>query len=84
MAIDETGPQPDIQERARQLRREGMSVKQIVAELGLTSTHIVQGWVQGVPPPGMDPTASREGRGKRREPGSSAARAAPMTRSPRS
>ena len=51
MAIDETGPEPDIRERARQLRREGMSVKQIVAELGLTSTHIVQDWVQGVPPP---------------------------------
>ena len=51
MAIDKTGPEPDIKERARQLRREGMSVKQIVAELGLTSTHIVQDWVQGVPPP---------------------------------
>jgi transposase len=51
MAIDETGPEPDIKERARQLRREGMSVKQIVAELGLTSTHTVQDWVQGVPPP---------------------------------
>jgi transcriptional regulator with XRE-family HTH domain len=51
MAIDETGPEPDIKERARQLRRESMSVKQIVAALGLTSTHIVQDWVQCVPPP---------------------------------
>jgi transcriptional regulator with XRE-family HTH domain len=51
MAIDNTGPEPDIKERARELRRQGLSVKQIVAELGLTSTHIVQDWVQGVPPP---------------------------------
>ena len=51
MAIDKTGPEPDIKERARQLRLEGMSVKQIVTALGLTSTHIVQDWVQGVPPP---------------------------------
>ena len=51
MAIDKDDPEPDIKERARDLRRQGMSVKQIVAELGLTSTHIVQDWVQGVPPP---------------------------------
>ena len=51
MAIDNTGPEWDLKERARELRRQGMSVKQIVAELGLTSTHIVQDWVHGVPPP---------------------------------
>ena len=74
MAIDETGPEPDIQERARQQRREGMSVKQIVAALGLTSIHIVQDWVQGVPPrrglAGHGPRM-QSGRG----PGSCAARA---------
>ena len=51
MAIDKDDPEPDIKERALELRRQGMSVKQIVAALGLHSTHNVQDWVQGVPPP---------------------------------
>jgi transcriptional regulator with XRE-family HTH domain len=51
MAIDEDDPEPDIKERARELRRQGMSVKQIGAELGLHSTHNVKDRVRGVPPP---------------------------------
>ena len=51
MAIDKQDPDPDIKQCARQLRREGMSVKQIVAAMGLQSTHTVQDWVLGVPPP---------------------------------
>jgi transposase len=52
MAIDEDAdPDPDIKERARELRRQGLSVPQIVAELGLRSTSTVQDWVRSVPPP---------------------------------
>src|SRR6478735_6384758 len=45
------GPEPDLKERARELRRQGLSVSQIAAELGGKSTSTVQLWVRGVPPP---------------------------------
>ena len=69
MAIDQDDPEPDIKERARELRRQGMSVKQIVAELGLHSTHTVQDWVMGVPPPAWTrrPRAKDEERARARE-----------------
>ena len=51
MAIDKDDPEPDIKERARDLRRQGLSVRQIAAELDMTSTKTVQTWVRGVPPP---------------------------------
>ena len=51
MVIDEDGPEPDIKERARELRRQGLSVPQIASELRQRSTSTVQDWVRGVPPP---------------------------------
>ncbi len=51
MAIEDTDSEPDIKERARELHRQGMSVPQIVADLGLRSTSTVQDWVRSVPPP---------------------------------
>jgi DNA-binding transcriptional MerR regulator len=51
MAIDETGPEPDIQQRARHLRRQGLSVSQITAQLRLRSTSPVRRWVADIPPP---------------------------------
>ena len=51
MVISEDGPEPDIKERARELRRQGLSVPQIASELGQRSTSTVQDWVRGAPPP---------------------------------
>lgn len=41
----------ELKARARQLRREGLSVAQIAERLGGRSRKTVQGWVFGVPPP---------------------------------
>ena len=74
MVINEQGPDPDIKERARELRRQGLSVSQIAAELRLHSTSTVQDWVRGVPPPAW----TRRPRAKdaeRAAPGSSARKA---------
>ena len=51
MAIDKDDPEPDIKERARQLRCQGLSVSQIMAQLRLRSTSPVQRWVADIPPP---------------------------------
>jgi len=41
----------DLPERARELRRQGLSVRQIAEQLGGRSTSTIQDWVAGVPPP---------------------------------
>ena len=68
MATDD-GPEPDIKERARDLRRQGLSVRQIAAELDLTSIKTVQTWVRGVPPPAwtLRPRAKDAERSRARE-----------------
>jgi transcriptional regulator with XRE-family HTH domain len=51
MAINEGGPDPDIKERARELRRQGLSVSQIAAQLRLRSPSPVRRWVADIPAP---------------------------------
>jgi transcriptional regulator with XRE-family HTH domain len=50
MTTDED-PTFDLKERARDLRRQGLSVAQIAAVLGHPGTSTVQDWVRVVPPP---------------------------------
>jgi transcriptional regulator with XRE-family HTH domain len=52
MAIDEDAdPEPDIKERARELRRQGLSVAQITEALGRRAQSPVHRWVADIPPP---------------------------------
>ena len=68
MATDDD-PEPDIKERARELRRQGLSVPQIAAELGARSTSTVYDWVKGIPPPAwtLRPRAKDAERARARE-----------------